>query len=349
MPNRARSEAMFDLFSYARRGPGRRDHLSPAQIEQIARTAAHTPEVMVKVLPKGATNLAAVSKHIDYVGRKGELEMETDDGRTLQGAEVGNKLLQDWDLDLDEYRRKSGLNAGLGKPPPRLVHKLVFSMPPGTAPEKVLKAVQIFCREEFALKHRYVLGLHTDEPHPHVHVVLKAASEQGQRLHIRKATLREWRVSFADHLRAVGVAANATPRVLRGVTTPRKPDAIHRAWMRGESTHVRLRAETVAKDLMSGSRRFEPAKTRLSATRSAVIRGWHAVSATLEDAGRPELAGAVRRFSQQMPLPRTEREWTAKRLLERLPTRSRPGRPDATTVGAGPARSLPGPELQPAR
>ena len=323
MPTRTRNESTFDLFSYGRRGPGRRDHLSPAQIEQIARTATRTPEVMVKVLPKGATSLAAVSKHIDYVGRNGELELETDDGRTLQGADVGNELLQDWDLDLDEYRRKSGLNAGLGKPPPRLVHKLVFSMPPGTAPGKVLTAVQNFCREEFALKHRYVLGLHTDELHPHVHVVLKAVSEQGQRLHIRKATLREWRLGFAEHLRAVGIAANATPRVFRGITTPRKPDSIHRAWMRGESTHMRKRAEEAARDLLAGHRGVDPEKTNLLRTRSEVEHGWRAVGEMLVDADRPWLATKVSQFVEQLPPAKTERGWHAARILDlQKPVRS---------------------------
>jgi hypothetical protein len=59
------------------------------------------------------------------------------------------------------------------------------------------------------------MTLHTDEPHPHVHVVLKAVSEQGRRLNIKKATLQEWRAKFAAHLREQGVAANATPRWFR--------------------------------------------------------------------------------------------------------------------------------------
>ena len=66
----------------------------------------------------------------------------------------------------------------------------------------MLLATQEFCREQLALKHRYALALHTDEPHPHVHVIIKAISEQGERLNIRKATLREWREEFARHLRA---------------------------------------------------------------------------------------------------------------------------------------------------
>jgi len=47
-------------------------------------------------------------------------------------------------------------------------------------------------------------------------VILKATSEQGERLNIKKAHLKEWRIKFAAHLRELGVAANATPRVFRG-------------------------------------------------------------------------------------------------------------------------------------
>ena len=71
--------------------------------------------------------------------------------------------------------------------PPKFVHKLMFSMPPGTPPDKVLGAVRNFAREEFWGQHRYAFALHTDEDHPHVHLVLKAVSEQGVRLNIKKA------------------------------------------------------------------------------------------------------------------------------------------------------------------
>jgi len=33
-----------------------------------------------------------------------------------------------------------------------------------------------------------------------VHVILKATSEQGKRLNIKKAQLKEWRLKFAAHL-----------------------------------------------------------------------------------------------------------------------------------------------------
>src|SRR5436190_882402 len=95
---------LLDIFSYARPGPGRRDRLSPAQIEVIARTVHRTPEVMVKVLNRGGQNLGAVARHINYLTRKGELEIETDDGQRLEGQGTEAVLLDDWDLVLDEER-----------------------------------------------------------------------------------------------------------------------------------------------------------------------------------------------------------------------------------------------------
>jgi len=167
------------LLSRGRRGPGRRDHPSPAQIKQIARTVVRTTEVMVKVLPAGANSVAAVRQHLAYVGRKGDVELLTDDGQRLQDCDAAADLIEDWDLDLAECQL--GLGGLQGRRAPKLVHKLVFSMPAGTPADKVLLATQGFCREQLALKHRYALALHTDEPHPHVHVIIKAISEQGER------------------------------------------------------------------------------------------------------------------------------------------------------------------------
>lgn len=42
------------------------------------------------------------------------------------------------------------------------MYNLVFSMPKGTQPDKLVKAMRVFAREKFALQHRYVVALHTD-------------------------------------------------------------------------------------------------------------------------------------------------------------------------------------------
>jgi hypothetical protein len=307
------SERPFDLLSYARRGPGRRDRLSSTDIPHIARTVSRTPEVMVKVLSRGAGDLNAVRKHLEYIGRKGQVDLETDGGDKLRGAQY---LLDDWDLDLDEYRSRPDLTA-TDRKPPRLVHKVLFSMPAGTPPKKVLTAVQNFCREEFALKHRYAMALHTDEPHPHVHVVIKAISEQGQRLNIRKATLRQWRNDFARHLREIGVPANATDRYVRGETIARKSDGIYRAGLRGESTHMRERAEGVAREMAQGRLQIEPGKAGMTRTRGEIRHAWKAISDFLIREGRAGLAENVRQFSDGMAPAMTEKEAIAARLIER--------------------------------
>ncbi|HEX5461033.1 MAG TPA: relaxase/mobilization nuclease domain-containing protein [Steroidobacteraceae bacterium] len=308
---------LLDLSSYARKGPGRRDHLSTAEIELIGRTVNRVPEVMVKVLTRGGQNLGAVRGHLEYLDRHGDLEIETDDGQRIGGKGVERELLDDWDLDIEEDRRRATLEARPSRSPPKLVHKILFSMPPGTPPQKVLGAVKNFAREEFGLKHRYAMVLHTDEPHPHVHMVIKAVSEQGERLNIRKATLREWRRMFAEQLQREGVAANATERAARGGSRTHKRDGIYRAYLRGESTHIYDREQAVATAIRTGDPEPGDGKNTLRATRREVEAGWHKVSEILVAEGHSELAGEVKRFVRVMPVPMTEREQTAARIIGR--------------------------------
>ena len=235
----------LDLVSHGRRGSGERLQLLPAQIEQIARTVRHTPEVMVKI-SGGGSSAKAVAAHFDYLSRQ-EFEMETDDGEHLKGKEAQRALLDDWELDLDAAEARSPYRGVPGRKPAKLVHNIVLSMPVGTPAAGVLAASRAFAREQFALKHRYVLVLHTDQPHPHVHLVVKAMSEQGKRITIRKDTLREWRREFARQLRTQGIAANATNRAVRGAVKPQKSDGIYRACVPADPftcEHVRNRWQT---------------------------------------------------------------------------------------------------------
>ena len=310
-------EPLLDPVSHGRGGPhGAGGRLTPAQVEQIRRTVRRAPEVVVKVLPRDSNSLKAAGKHLDYIGRYGELDLETDDGEQLQGR-VGKVLLEEWDLDIDDVRRQADLAAAKGRKPPKLIHKLMFSMPPGTPPDKVLAAVRNFAREEFALQHRYALVLHTDEPHPHVHVVLKAISERGVRLNIQKATLRHWRAEFARHLRLLGEPANATERAVRGESRKAKKDGIYRASLRRESTYVRAQAEAVASGLLKGNTDVDPGKRTLVETRRQVENGWQSVARLLAQDGHHDLANDVRRFVERMPAVRTERELIADKVILR--------------------------------
>jgi hypothetical protein len=308
---------LLDIASYGRRGPGHARPLSRAEIAHVSRTVRRVPEVMIKV-SGGARSMAGVGRHLDYIGREGEGAVETDDGTVHQEKGFEKKLMEDWDLDMDAHRRHTQRALAAGRKPPRLVHNLVFSMPKGTPSDKLHEAVRRFAMEKFALQHRYAMALHTDQGHPHVHVVVKAVSEQGERLYIRKATLREWRRDFAQHLRDLGVEANATERAVRGQTRQSKTDGIYRAMQRGESTHLRARAQSVAREMVRGGPAREPGADRLRATRQAVVDGWEGMADRLHREGQRELANLVRRFVERMPAAMTERQGIAAELRQRI-------------------------------
>ncbi|HEY2808267.1 MAG TPA: relaxase/mobilization nuclease domain-containing protein [Steroidobacteraceae bacterium] len=199
----------------------------------VVRTLRRTPEVMVKV-SGGARSTAGALAHLKYIDRHGELELETDEGARLKGGDSERSVFEDWELDVLAARSRSPYRGTAGRKPSKLLHNIILSMPAGTSPEKLLAASRNFAREEFALEHRYLVVLHTDQRHPHVHLVVKAVSEDGRRLNIRKATLRGWRRDFATHLRAQGIPANATERAVRGQIRPPVRDGIYRAAERGE-------------------------------------------------------------------------------------------------------------------
>ena len=270
-----KGQPLLDIASYARRGPGAR--WSPQELELITCTARRTPEVMVKV-SGGATSSQGALAHLAYIDRRGQLEIETDQSEIVQGKEAKDTLVEDWELDLCAAESRSPYRGIPGCKPAKLVHNIVLSMPAGTPPAKLLAASREFAREEFALKHRYAMVLHTDQDHPHVHLVVKAVNEDGKRLNIRKATLRGWRRQFAAHLRAQGIAANATERAVRGQVRAPVWDGIYRAALRGHSTHYQARRERIVEAARGGRVPPEPGAAKLQETRRAVVQGWHAAA-----------------------------------------------------------------------
>jgi hypothetical protein len=189
---------------------------------------------------------------------------------------------------------------------PKLVHKVVFSMPAGTPADGLFRGAQAFARETFGAKHRYAMVLHTDEPHPHVHMVVKAVSEEGVRLNIRKATLREWRQEFARHLRAQGISSNATDKAVRGAARANLSDGMYRAMQRGASRRIAEHAGSPGMERATASE----ASSRASwlRTRAQVEQGWLAAAEILDREGQRDLAWYVRRFVDTFPPVRTDRE-----------------------------------------
>jgi hypothetical protein len=270
---------------------------------------------MVKVTG-GGRNRGAVAAHFAYISAHGELEIETDEGERV--SKSGQKaLLKDWHLELSagQYRERGTERTARGV---KLVHNIVLSMPSPTPSDKVLAAAKTFAREKFALNHRYAMALHTHQEHPHVHLVVKAEGLDGRRLHIDKALLREWRQDFARTMRDQGIAANATPRAVRGQSRRAPRDAAFRAKRRSSSHAMRREVESIAREISKTGTIRDPAHGKLLGTRNAVVAGWMGIAATLDAQGEIVLAGDVRYFANHLPQVLTDRERLAEEFIQYL-------------------------------
>jgi hypothetical protein len=199
-----------------------------------------------------------------------------------------------------------------------LVHKIVLSMPAPTPPEKVLAAARAFAGESFGARHRYAMVLHRDQAHPHVHLVVKAENEHGKRLHIGKPMLREWRSDFARAMREQGIAANATPRVVRGRNKGKRHEGVFRARRHSESYAIGEKVMAMATELNRKGYFGEPAHTQLVQTRKAVVTNWMTIADRLDLQGEAILAGDVRYFAKNLPSVRTDTEKLAAQFVRHL-------------------------------
>jgi hypothetical protein len=272
---------------------------------------------MVKVTGGGA-RVGAVSAHLGYISRQGKLELETDEGERIKSRDEHKTLLKSWHLELSagQYRRQN--ERGGPARTLKLVHNIVLSMPAPTPPEKVLAAARKFAKEKFALQHRYAMALHTDQKHPHVHLVVKAESELGRRLHIDKLLLREWREDFARMMREQGIEANATSRVVRGRNKVSIKDSIYRAQQHGKSRAVRERVMAIAQELSQTEAVRDLARAKLIETRKAVVASWMKIADVLDAQGELTLAGDVRYFANHLPPVLTDKEKLARRFIRHI-------------------------------
>jgi type IV secretion system T-DNA border endonuclease VirD2 len=176
----------------------------PTARAKLARIVRKAPEVVVKVTGRQRRG-SHVKAHLEYIGRKGDLQVETRDGEILTDRQDIAERAAEWS-DTLQWRSRPTVSSV----------SLIFSMPEGTDPDKVLGAVRALAHAELSDNHDYVLALHTDTPRPHVHLTVQAEGLDRTRFNPRPVQLNRFRERFARELRARGVAAEATPRRARG-------------------------------------------------------------------------------------------------------------------------------------
>lgn len=171
----------------------------------VARTVRGVPEVLIKISSSGK-DMRAIAASVEYISRHGLVALEDERGDVFVGEHARSEALSDW-------RGVPKVQGGR-----RESFHIVFSMPNQTDREAVTESVRRFASETFR-GHQYLFATHNDTDRPHVHLLVKATPYQGlKRLNPRKGDLQLWREVFAEHLRSLGVEANATPRAARGVS-----------------------------------------------------------------------------------------------------------------------------------
>jgi len=303
--------------------------------DQLRRTVRHAPEVVIKV--KGSRRgrdddreaIAGVLRYMMYISRNGRLLTVDEKERRIDGREAIRETHASWDLDMQ--RMQGGRGDALHPS-----FNIIFSMPAHTQADRMLDAVQAFAREHFQ-GHQYVMALHTketdpaDDPpaHPHVHVVLRAENEDGQRIHIRKGTLRAWREAFAAELRVRGIDANATSRAERGRSLKTKSGAEwhiqKRALMgKGDPSQAAVaRLLDAAREMESGRTEPKPWEAAMAARRRDVVRGLQQDAERLRQEGDTRLADEVDRFITEMPALDSERRQMQRALVRQVQDRLR--------------------------
>ncbi|EAJ1255097.1 spore coat protein CotH [Campylobacter lari] len=169
-------------------------------------------EVVVKIT-SGSKNSQALSRHIDYISRKGNVELITNDFDKYIG--------EDEILEVKKNFKNEGAPIPLykeGAKEKRHTINMVFSMKEhSTTPKEKLQQATITSLKRMYPNNFFVVAFHGDTDNPHCHICLKVADKNGKRINPKKADLANLRIEFAKALNELGVEAKATNKKQREI------------------------------------------------------------------------------------------------------------------------------------
>ncbi|HEF3526900.1 TPA: relaxase/mobilization nuclease domain-containing protein [Campylobacter upsaliensis] len=169
-------------------------------------------EVVVKIT-SGSKNSQALSKHLDYISRKGNVELITSDFDRYVG--------EDEILEVKIIFKNEGAPIPLykeGAKEKRHTINMVFSMKEhSTTPKEKLQQATITTLKRVYPNNFFTIAFHADTDNPHCHICLKVADKNGKRINPKKADLANLRAEFAKALNELGIEATATNKRQRKV------------------------------------------------------------------------------------------------------------------------------------
>lgn len=190
-----------------------------------AKRIRRLPQSLVKVIKNGGTSSkASLKAQLKYLQKKGNAEIELSDlyfGAKLTNDEM-EALFESWEI------------SGHSKGDYDFTHHIVVSFPPGTDKEAAYRAGRAWASEMFSSGnygdvYDYITAFHTDEAHPHMHIVVhKRGMENGSWLSIHKEgeynydRFRQIQVEVSE---LEGIHLEASSRHARGLTDRPVPDA----------------------------------------------------------------------------------------------------------------------------
>ena len=179
----------------------------------------------------------------------------------------------------------------------------ILSMPPGTDPEKMKSAAVEFAKTEMVGR-QWVMGLHTDQAHPHVHLTVARRDIDGKRFHPGKEDLFRYRQTFAEKLRDVGIEANATPRKARGITRKSLSTPIAQMAKRGEDSRYAKRLQREAAVAAITGTATTPFDENIREQRISVLESYLKAGKELlqsPDNDNSTLAAQLAKFIKELP------------------------------------------------
>jgi hypothetical protein len=308
---------------------------SKQRLQALLKVARKHPEVMVKIT---GTNKEAGSMkaHLQYVASKADA-LEDEHGNELDAVRAAaNDVMRRWGVaasagdDNAQARVDGDLARGDAEKPSHDsrgtigVH-IMLSMPEGTNAALVMDAARSWAEQELE-NHQYVLALHTDRAHPHVHIVANNIGHDFKRLSRSREDLQRWREVFSYELQKRGIEAAATPRKARGVVKKGEQFAVRQATdrvrserdaarVRGgdvlpQASEIRVlkgRAKQAIDELRGLVHQPTPAEVRARDNRRKLEQGLEDAVKVLRAQGAQgsEVAAALAGFLSTLPAPET--------------------------------------------
>ncbi|NRA88161.1 MAG: relaxase/mobilization nuclease domain-containing protein [Rhizobiales bacterium] len=206
----------YGEYEYHGSGAGGSNRVGSSRIARQTRAAQGRPSAVFKFVRNGScTDRSSLGRQLEYVGTKSDAIIDPShrysDQARLDKNDI-NRITRKWELSWGDNWRTGNLT-----------NHFVMSFPPGTDPNAVENIVTGVCNEMLSSGDRtfeYVAGVHTDEDHPHAHLIINRVGSDGSLFLMRQGTefsYESFKEAIVAHGERHGVYLDASTRFERGL------------------------------------------------------------------------------------------------------------------------------------